>query len=263
MKRGIVYLVGAGPGDPELLTLKAARLLETADAVVYDRLVSAAVIAMAPATADRFDVGKAPGRHTVSQKELNELLVRLARDGKKVVRLKGGDPFVFGRGAEEALALSEEGVAFEVVPGISSAVAAPAAAGIPLTCRGVAASVAIVSGHGSAGSKGPDWMAVARLDTIVVLMATGTLDLAAEALMAAGRPGSTPAAVVERAFWAGERTVAGTLETIGAATRLAGVESPATLVVGDVAGFGQRLGLRSGVSWEADRESITGSGREP
>lgn len=248
MTKGTVYLVGAGPGDPELLTLRAARLLEAADAVVYDRLVAREVIALAPASAARFDVGKAPGRHTASQEEINALLVRLAREGKKVVRLKGGDPFVFGRGAEEAAVLAEEGVRFEVVPGVSSAVAAPAAAGIPLTCRGIAASVAILSGHASAGGKEPDWGAIARLDTAVILMGAGSLDRIADALMAAGRAGSTPAAIIERAFSDGERTVAGTLATIAAAARLAGVGSPATLVVGEVAAFGERLGLRSGVS---------------
>jgi uroporphyrin-III C-methyltransferase len=234
--QGIVYLVGAGPGDPELITVRGLRCLRRADVLVYDRLVDAALLAEAPPHARRVYAGKAPGRQALRQEEINALLVRQARAGRVVVRLKGGDPFVFGRGGEEAHACAAAGVTWEVVPGISSAVAVPGAAGIPLTHRGVAASFAVVTGHG-AGEDRNDWSALARLDTLVVLMGAARLDAVAALLQAHGKPGATPAAVIENGTRSGERVLIGTLSDIAAQAAAAGLCSPATAVIGDVVGL--------------------------
>jgi uroporphyrinogen III methyltransferase/synthase len=195
---GIVHLVGAGPGDPELITVRGRRLLESADAVVHDRLVGRGVLALIPAGTLRVDVGKAGYGHAVPQSEINAMLVRLGRAGLVVVRLKGGDPFVFGRGGEEAVALRAAGVPFEVVPGVTAGLAGPAFAGIPVTHRGVARSVAFVTGHEDTASGGPpvDWEALARVDTLVVFMAGRTAAAVAARLLAAGRRPDTPAALV-------------------------------------------------------------------
>ena len=182
-----VFLVGAGPGDPELLTVRAARLLASADVVVHDALVSDAVLALAPPTAELIDVGKRPGRG-VPQDLINVLLVQLAQAGRTVVRLKGGDPFVFGRGGEEAQTLAEAGIAVEVVPGISSAVGAPAAAGIPVTYRGMSASFTVVTGHRQHGETPVNWAALAQTGgTIVVLMGVAERGIIAAALVEIGR----------------------------------------------------------------------------
>jgi uroporphyrinogen III methyltransferase/synthase len=195
---GIVHLVGAGPGDPELITVRGRRLLESADAVVHDRLVGRAVLELIPAGTLRIDVGKAGYGHAVPQSEINAMLVRLARAGLVVVRLKGGDPFVFGRGGEEAVAVRAAGISFEVVPGVTAGLAGPAFAGIPVTHRGVARSVAFVTGHEDTASGGPpvDWEALARVDTLVVFMAGRTAAAVAARLLAAGRRPDTPAALV-------------------------------------------------------------------
>jgi uroporphyrin-III C-methyltransferase len=194
-----VWLVGAGPGDPELLTVKAARLLAGADVVVHDALVGDGVLALVPPTAELIDVGKRPGR-PVPQELISTLLVTLARDGKRVVRLKGGDPFVFGRGGEEAEALVAAGIPFEVVPGITSAVAAPAAAGVPVTHRGVAASFTVVTGHRRAGEQDIDWRALARVSgTVVVLMGVSQRATIAAELLAGGLDPATPVAAVRSA----------------------------------------------------------------
>jgi uroporphyrinogen III methyltransferase/synthase len=231
---GKVYLVGAGPGDVGLLTLRGADLLRRADVVVYDRLVSGEVLDLAPASAERVYAGKAPGEAAIDQGSMNDLLVERARGGRQVVRLKGGDPFVFGRGGEEALACARAGVPFEVVPGVSSAVAAPAFAGIPVTHRGVAASVAVVTASGSGGRSVELERVATAVDTLVVLMAAGRLAEVCRSLVKAGRSGSEPAAIVQWATTTRQRTVTGTLTDLAEAARRAGVRAPATLVVGRV-----------------------------
>jgi uroporphyrin-III C-methyltransferase len=235
---GKVFLVGAGPGHPELITVKGLRLLEQADAVVYDRLVQEELLEACPAGAERVYVGKAPGRHESRQGAINETLVALARRHALVVRLKGGDPLLFGRGGEEAEALARAGVPFEIIPGVTSALAAPAAAGIPVTHRGHACTVAVVTGHEKDGACDGriDWAALARIDTVVVLMGVHRLAQIAGALIEHGRAPTTPAAIVETAFWAGERVLEGTLATIAAVATDANVRPPATIVVGEVVG---------------------------
>jgi len=226
-----VFLVGAGPGDPDLLTVRAARLLATADVVVHDALVSDAVLALVPATAELIDVGKRPGRG-VPQDLINLLLVRLASEGRTVVRLKGGDPFVFGRGGEEAQALADAGIAVEVVPGISSAIGAPAAAGIPVTYRGMSASFTVVTGHRQQGETPVNWAALAQAGgTIVVLMGVAERGSIAEALVHGGMPDGTPVAAVHRATTGQQHVVRCPLRELATTP----IESPAVIVIGAVA----------------------------
>ncbi|HET6368622.1 MAG TPA: uroporphyrinogen-III C-methyltransferase, partial [Pseudomonadales bacterium] len=233
---GRVALVGAGPGDPGLMTVRGLALLQAAEAVVYDRLVAPALLHEAPPAAERVYVGKRPGAHEVSQPEINAILVALARRGLRVVRLKGGDPFVFGRGGEEGEALAAAGIAFEVVPGITSAIAAPAYAGIPVTHRGLSTSVTIVTGHEdpTKGSTDTDWDALARAGgTLVVLMGAGRVTEIAKALIAGGRDAATPVAAIRWGTRPEQRTLRATLETIDQL----GVEPPSAIVVGAVAGL--------------------------
>jgi uroporphyrin-III C-methyltransferase/precorrin-2 dehydrogenase/sirohydrochlorin ferrochelatase len=238
-EHGLVSLVGAGPGDPELLTLRAVQRLQHADVVVHDRLVGQAVLEYASKTAERIDVGKTPGGGGPTQTQITTLLIDLGRQGRRVVRLKGGDPFVFGRGGEEALALARAGVAFEVVPGLSSALAAPAAAGIPVTHRGLSASMTLVNGH---DAEQHDWTALARSGgTLVFLMAVEHLEAIAERLMAHGRPMDEPAAVIASATTPRQRVVVESLSGIAGAARAAGVEAPAVLVVGPTVGLADQL----------------------
>ncbi|HEX7734241.1 MAG TPA: uroporphyrinogen-III C-methyltransferase [Ktedonobacteraceae bacterium] len=235
--RGKVYLVGAGPGDPDLLTVKGLRCLRAAEVVVYDRLVNAALLDEVPASAQRIFVGKQPGRCSLRQEEINAVLVEQARLGRVVVRLKGGDPFVFGRGGEEALALVEAGIAFEVVPGISSAIAVPAYAGIPVTHRSQAGALTIVTGHETPEHTEPlvDWEALARLNgTLVILMGVGTLLLISEKLTRAGMDPATPVAVIEQGTIARQRVVRAPLSEIAERVTTAGLRSPAVIVVGRV-----------------------------
>jgi uroporphyrinogen III methyltransferase / synthase len=231
---GKVFLVGAGPGDPGLLTLRGAEALRQADVVVYDRLVSGEVLDLAPPSAERVYAGKAPGQAAIDQGSINDLLVERAREGMQVVRLKGGDPFVFGRGGEEALACARAEVAFEVVPGVTSAVAAPAFAGIPVTHRGLAASVAIVTASGSGGRQVELHRVATAVDTLVVLMAAGRLADVCHALIEAGRPATEPAAIVQWATTPKQRTVTATLSDLPALAARTGIKAPATLVVGAV-----------------------------
>jgi uroporphyrin-III C-methyltransferase len=239
---GRVVLVGAGPGDPDLITVRGARSLAGADVVVYDRLVAPALLDLAPRTAERVYVGKEPGRRATSQERISELLVTRARAGSIVVRLKGGDPFVFGRGGEEALACARAGVAFEVVPGVSSAVAAPAYAGIPVTHRGMARSFAVVTGSTAHGDAAVDLESLATaVDTLVVLMAAGKLEETCRRLIRAGREPTTPAAIVQWAATRDQKTVAGTLEDLSSLAVAARIEPPATLVVGDVVALADEL----------------------
>ena len=231
-----VYLVGAGPGDPGLLTVRGAELLRRADVVVYDRLASPALLELARDDAELVDVGKAPGRVAMTQDEINAVLVHRGRAGLEVVRLKGGDPFVFGRGGEEAETCRDAKVAFEVVPGITSAIAAPAYAGIPVTHRGLSTSVTIVTGHEdpAKGTTDTDWDALARAGgTLVVLMGAGRVSEIAKALIAGGRDAATPVAAIRWGTRPEQRTVRATLETIDQL----GAEAPSAIVVGAVAGL--------------------------
>jgi uroporphyrinogen III methyltransferase/synthase len=230
-----VYLVGAGPGDPGLLTVRGAEVLGRADVVVYDRLSVATLLDLAPAQAERISVGKAPERATMSQADINALLVERGKAGLEVVRLKGGDPFVFARGGEEAAALLDAGVAFEVVPGITSAIAVPAYAGIPITLRHSSTSFTVVTGHEdpAAGADGTvDWDAAARLGgTLVILMGAARIGAIAARLLAAGRPADTPVASITWGTRPEQHTVRTTLREVGSLT----LEAPATIVVGEVA----------------------------
>lgn len=229
-----VYLVGAGPGDPGLLTVRGAELLALADVVVFDRLSAAALLDLAPHESERINVGKIPGSTTVGQDDINALLVERGRTGAMVVRLKGGDPFVFARGGEEAAALASAGVAFEVVPGITSAIAAPAYAGIPVTLRYSSTSFTVVTGHEDAGTDGSvDWEAVARVGgTIVILMGVARWPRIADRLRAGGLAPETPAAAVQWGTRPEQRTVRATLSTLADHS----MASPSVIVVGDVAG---------------------------
>jgi uroporphyrinogen III methyltransferase / synthase len=241
---GIVYLVGAGPGDPGLMTRRSLELIASADVVLYDRLIPPGALDGARADAELRYVGKEPGRPAVEQEEINRLLVELGRAGRRVVRLKGGDPFVFGRGGEEAEALAAAGVRFEVVPGVTAGVAAPAYAGIPVTHRDAASAVAFVTGHEDPSKDGSalDWEVLARFPgTLVFYMGIKHLPLIAERLTGAGRPASEAAAVVARGTLAGQLTVSGTLEEIAARVDEAGLRPPAITLVGPVAELRETL----------------------
>ncbi len=229
---GVVHLVGAGPGDPDLLTIKALKALNAADVIVHDGLVSAEILDMAPASAQRINVAKRKSRHTLPQDDINQLLVALALDGLTVVRLKGGDPFLFGRGGEELAACREAGVVCHVVPGITAALAASAGAGAPLTHRGSAQAVTFVTGHAAHGDPDLDWASLARPNqTVVVYMGVSTAGLIAGRLTAAGCAASTPALIVETASRANERRILTTLA--GLAVAAEGLKGPALLMVGE------------------------------
>ncbi len=235
--RGKVYLVGAGPGDPDLITVKGLRCLRAAEVVIYDRLVNSALLDEVPASAQRIFVGKQPGRCSLRQEEINALLVEQACLGRIVVRLKGGDPCVFGRGGEEALALVAAGIPFEIVPGITSAIAVPAYAGIPVTQRGQSGALTIVTGHETPEHSAPlvDWDALAKLDgTLVILMGVATLPTISQKLLKAGLASTTPAAVIEQGTVAQQRIVTGPLAEIAGRVAAAGLRSPAVVVIGRV-----------------------------
>ena len=236
---GLVSLVGAGPGAPDLLTLRALRCLEAADAVVFDRLVSPAVLEFARTGAQRISVGKIPGGVRCSQAEINALLVRLGRQDLRVVRLKGGDPFVFGRGGEEILALERAGIPYEVVPGVSSALAAPAAAGIPLTQRGVTHAFTVATGTCADGSELSEVQLRAMAapgTTLVLLMVVQRLEEIVASLLRVGRSPNECTAVVQHATWPSQRIIKAPLGEIVACARSAGVSSPSVLVVGPTCG---------------------------
>ncbi len=240
---GHVWLVGAGPGDPGLLTLAAADALAKADVVLYDALAPSAALRHARPSADLRYVGKRAGAHAQSQQEIEAGLIALARDGKRVVRLKGGDPFVFGRGGEEALALRRAGIPFTVIPGISSAIAAPAYAGIPVTHRGLAASFMVVTGSEAADDDdgGIDWGAAARVDTLLILMGMSNLDAIMSHLAAAGCDRDTPVAVVRWGTRADQQVLRATVGTVARASKVAGIGAPSVLVVGRVAALADEL----------------------
>jgi uroporphyrinogen III methyltransferase/synthase len=241
---GIVYLIGAGPGDPELLTRKALRLLAEADAVVYDYLVAPEILALAPATAEQVFVGKKGGGFCCPQRNIEETLVRLAHEGKRVVRLKGGDPFIFGRGGEEAEALVAAGIPFEVVPGVTSALAAAAYAGIPLTHRTHASAVVFLTGHEDPAK--PDaairWEDYGRLGaTLCVYMGMKNLETIMRRLQAGGLPPHTPAAVIQSATTGRHRQLVSTAERIALESEHAGFGAPAIVVIGAVAALSDQL----------------------
>lgn len=233
----MIHLVGSGPGDPGLITVKGLNRIREAEVIVYDRLAPESLLRHAKPEAERIYVGKKPGEPTMKQEEINALLVELGRSGKNAVRLKGGDPYVFGRGGEEALALAEAGIPFEVVPGITSGIAAPTYAGIPVTHRGLAASVAFVTGHEDPAKGHPevDWKRLANgADTLVLYMGIGRLREISEELISAGKPSETPAAVIRWGTIPEQRTVSGTLGDIAERVAEANLKPPAITIVGDV-----------------------------
>ena len=260
MRTGKVYLVGAGPGDPGLITVRGLQLLHSAQVIVYDQLVSLELLEETPSTAIRIFVGKQAGRHCIAQEEINRILIDHARLGYEVVRLKGGDPFVFGRGGEEAEALAEAEIPFEIVPGVSSAVAVPAYAGIPVTHRKFASSFAVVTGHEARkGKSAVDWGKLATaVDTLVILMGLHNLPAIVAKLIAHGRSPETPAAVIRRGTTNGQETMIGTLADI--VEKSASLKAPTLIVVGEV------VELRNRLNWfSADtksREEIRSSGEE-
>jgi uroporphyrin-III C-methyltransferase len=233
---GKVYLVGAGPGDPDLITVKGRRCLESAEALIYDRLVSPELLQWTPKATMKICVGKKGGHYAFPQAEINRLMVEQAILGKRVVRLKGGDPFVFGRGGEEAEYLTSAGIPFEIIPGVSSAFAVPAAAGIPVTHREMSSSVAVVTGYQSEDSASPvKWGPLARaVDTLVILMPLHRLKQVVSQLVMAGRSPDTPAALIESGTLGNQRQVIATLRDVEAAARRHAIGSPALLVVGEV-----------------------------
>ncbi|MCD6560633.1 MAG: uroporphyrinogen-III C-methyltransferase [Deltaproteobacteria bacterium] len=244
--KGKVFLVGAGPGDPDLLTVKGKECISEADVVVYDYLANKVLLEYAKDDAEIIYAGKKGGCHTMSQEDISSMIVKKAKMGRTVVRLKGGDPFIFGRGGEEAQQLVRAGVAFEVVPGVTSAIAVPAYAGIPLTHRDYTSTVAFITGHEEPGKKESDiaWEKLSTgAGTLVFLMGAGNLPLIAERLMHYGRPPDTPAAVIRRGTVAEQRTVAGTLKNIAELIREKDIKPPAIIIIGDV------VNLRTELDW--------------
>lgn len=255
---GCVYLVGSGPGNPDLLTLRAARVMQLANVVLYDHLVASPILEMVRADAQRIYVGKERSNHTLPQGEINRLMVRLAREGNRVLRLKGGDPFVFGRGGEEIETLAAEGIEFEVVPGITAAIGVAAYAGIPLTHRDHSHACVFVTGHLKDGTMNLDWPALARPNqTVVVYMGLLGLSVLCQQLIAHGLPATTPAAVVQQGTTQDQRVLCGTLATLPLSAMKAGLSPPTLIIVGDV------VRLRDKLAWfESHANSTSGTARD-
>jgi uroporphyrin-III C-methyltransferase/precorrin-2 dehydrogenase/sirohydrochlorin ferrochelatase/uroporphyrin-III C-methyltransferase len=248
----LIHLIGAGPGDPDLLTVKALRLLQGAEVVVYDRLVSPAILELVPTAATRIYVGKARGRHTQPQDEINALLVKLARSGHKVLRLKGGDPFIFGRGSEEAEHLARHGIAFEVVPGVTAASGCAAGFGIPLTHRGLANGVRFVTGHCRDGQALElNWHSLADPDTtLVIYMGLASLPTISRRLIAAGLPPDTPAAAIAGGTMPHQTLCRGTLANLPARAATRALKAPVLIVVGQVVALAAVLGT---LAWDPEQ----------
>lgn len=243
---GEVYLVGTGPGDPDLLTFKALRLMQQADVVLYDRLIGDGILNLVRRDAERIYVGKRRDDHAVSQSEISNMLVKLASEGKRVLRLKGGDPFIFGRGGEEIETLSEQGIAFQVVPGVTAAAGCASYAGIPLTHRDHAQSCVFVTGHQKDGMLNLNWDALIQPhQTVVIYMGLMALQAITEGFIQHGAASDTPAAIIENGTKAGQRVIAGSLATLAGAAEQAGIQSPALIIVGSV------VSLREKLSWFA------------
>ncbi|TCP23460.1 uroporphyrinogen-III C-methyltransferase [Scopulibacillus darangshiensis] len=241
---GKVYLVGAGPGDPDLITVKGLKCIKKADVILYDRLINEELLEYADPQANLVYCGKLPNYHTMKQETINHFLVSYARSGKTVVRLKGGDPFVFGRGGEEAESLAQHGVAFEIIPGITSGIAAPAYAGIPLTHRDFSGSVAFVTGHRKQGLKEDEhWENLKAIDTLAIYMGVSQLAYISEQLLKHGRSGSTPVALIQWGTTKEQKTVTGTLANMAAKAEQHHVKNPTMIVVGEV------VRLREKLSW--------------
>ncbi len=239
-RKGWVYLVGAGPGDPDLITVRGSDILGQADVIVYDRLANPELLSFTSENSEHIYVGKRPGRPSVSQEQINHILVTKAREDKMVARLKGGDPFVFGRGGEECQAMKAEGVPYEVIPGISSALAAPAYAGIPVTHRKQSRSFTVVTGHTLSGTDAlENWEHLAYADTLVVLMGVRSLPNIAETLIGFGRSADTPVAVIEKATYGSQKTVSGPLGNI--AEQATHISPPATIVIGELVSMGNDI----------------------
>ena len=243
MNKGFVSLVGAGPGDAELMTVKALRLLQEADVVAYDRLVSSEILDLIPTGVSRISVGKSVGKHCVPQDQINETLVNLARSGRRVVRLKGGDPYMFGRGGEEALVLKQHGIPFEVVPGVTAATGCSAYAGIPLTHRGLSHGVRFLTGHFRDDEElDIDWEKVADPDcTLVIYMGLGSLKRISSELINAGLDASTPAAAIHGGTTDAHQKVISTLDGLPEAVSLAGLQAPVMIIVGKVVSLSDEL----------------------
>ena len=238
-----VYLVGTGPGDPDLLTVKALRLIQQADVIVYDRLITQSILDLIPAGTSRIFVGKATGRHTLPQEEINALLVKMADRARRIVRLKGGDPLVFGRGSEEATFLARHNIQFEIVPGITAATAATTYAGIPMTHRGLAGGVQVITGHSRNNLPlQHDWEKLANVDTtIVVYMGLSNIQYITHKLIGAGLPGDTPAAVIQDGATPSQRRLITTLATLADDTLRQKFRPPVLFVIGRVVGLAQEM----------------------
>jgi uroporphyrin-III C-methyltransferase/precorrin-2 dehydrogenase/sirohydrochlorin ferrochelatase len=248
---GEVYLVGTGPGDPDLLTFRALRLMQQADVVLYDRLIGDGILNLVRRDAERIYVGKLPENHSIPQEEIGRMLIRLALEGKRVLRLKGGDPFVFGRGGEEIEALSEHGIAFQVIPGVTAAVGCASYAGIPLTHRDHAQGCVFVTGHEKDGKLNLNWKSLIQpRQTVVVYMGLSSIGAITSGFIANGADSATPAAIIENGTRAGQRVITGTLESLSEQTKEAGIKSPALIIVGSV------VTLRDKLSWFADKTQI-------
>jgi len=246
--KGKVYIVGAGPGDPGLLTLKALDLIRGADVVLYDRLVSEQILSMIPSNVEKQYVGRNVGDDYTHQNETNQLMLKHAKEGKSIVRLKGGDPFVFGRGGEEAEFLKENGIDFEIVPGLSSAIASPAYAGIPLTHRSLSSSVAIVTGHEDAQKDEPvvKWKELANaVDTIVILMGMERLEQIVNELLSGGASKDTEVAIIESGTTQRQKVLLGSLANIVGKVKGSSIRPPAIIVIGKVASLAEKLDWRS------------------